>query len=70
MTCAHSLIAQGVVTNLTLIDVKEQEAKLRGEVLDLQHGVGAAKTPFIKVTGGTDYGVTDDSDIVVITGVQ
>jgi hypothetical protein len=40
---------------------------LPSPVSQLQDGVGAAKAPFVKVTGDTDYAVTSKSDIVIIT---
>jgi len=42
-------------------------AKVQGEVLDLMHGMGCAKLPTVRVTGGDDYALSADSDIVVIT---
>lgn len=62
------MLAQSVVTELVLVDIKEQENKLKGEVLDLMHGLGAVKAPFVKVLGGTDYKLTHDSEIVIIAG--
>jgi malate/lactate dehydrogenase len=68
VACAQSILSQSVVTELVLVDVKEQEKKLKGEVLDLMHGLGAVKAPFVKVHGGTDYKLTGNSDIAIITG--
>uniref|UniRef100_A0A915JK26 L-lactate dehydrogenase n=1 Tax=Romanomermis culicivorax TaxID=13658 RepID=A0A915JK26_ROMCU len=63
MACAFSMLVQHVARELVLIDVVED--KLKGECMDLQHGL-----PFIKnctIKAGTDYALTANSDIVVIT---
>ncbi|MED0716151.1 L-lactate dehydrogenase [Aeribacillus composti] len=60
---AYSLINQGVVEELVLIDINE--AKAEGEAMDLNHGVPFAPSP-IKVWSGS-YQDCADADLVVIT---
>ncbi|MEK3646753.1 L-lactate dehydrogenase [Aeribacillus sp. FSL M8-0235] len=60
---AYSLINQGVVEELVLIDINE--AKAEGEVMDLNHGVPFAPSP-IKVWSGS-YQDCANADLVVIT---
>jgi hypothetical protein len=36
-----------------------------GEVMDLQHGMGASKYP-VRVTGGTDYSLSKDSHLCML----
>uniref|UniRef100_A0A0A9WYS0 L-lactate dehydrogenase n=2 Tax=Lygus hesperus TaxID=30085 RepID=A0A0A9WYS0_LYGHE len=63
MACAFSLVSQGITNEIALVDVFKD--KLTGEVMDLQQG--AAFTPSVKVYGSTDYAVTKDSKICIIT---
>ncbi|KAI5626946.1 L-lactate dehydrogenase B-A chain, partial [Silurus asotus] len=76
MACAVSILLQvrlveistGSTTSeladeLALVDVVED--KLKGEMLDLQHGSLFFKTP--KIVSGKDYSVTANSRIVVVT---
>ena len=60
---AYSLINQGVIEELVLIDVNEFRAE--GEVMDLNHGLPFAPQA-IKVWNGT-YKDCEDADLVVIT---
>ncbi|UOY94210.1 L-lactate dehydrogenase [Ectobacillus sp. JY-23] len=60
---AYSLVNQGVVEELVLIDVNE--AKAEGEAMDLNHGIPFAPAP-TKVWSGT-YADCDRADLVVIT---
>ncbi|MFC0560390.1 L-lactate dehydrogenase [Halalkalibacter alkalisediminis] len=60
---AYSLINQGVIEELVLIDVNELRAE--GEVMDLNHGLPFAPQA-IKVWNGT-YKDCQDADLVVIT---
>lgn len=60
---AYSLINQGVVEELVLIDVNE--AKAEGEAMDLNHGMPFAPSP-IKVWSGS-YEDCGAADVVVIT---
>lgn len=60
---AYALINQGLVHELSIIDINEQ--KVTGEVMDLNHGVVWAPTP-TRVTVGA-YADCADADLVVIT---
>ena len=60
---AYSLINQGSVTELVLIDANSEKAK--GEAMDLIHGMAFAPTN-IEVYAGT-YNDCGDADLVVIT---
>jgi L-lactate dehydrogenase len=63
MAAAISILHKGIVRELALVDVLED--KLKGEMMDLQHG--AALVHPITVKSGTDYSITADSDICVIS---
>ncbi|KAF5893392.1 L-lactate dehydrogenase B-A chain, partial [Clarias magur] len=63
MACAVSILLQELADELALVDVMED--KLKGEMLDLQHGSLFFKTP--KIVSGKDYSVTANSRIVVVT---
>lgn len=65
LACAYSIINQGACSELVLIDIPAMEEKLRGEVMDLQHG--AAFTRHVIIKGSSDYAATAGSDLVVIT---
>ncbi|KAL0155449.1 hypothetical protein M9458_049712, partial [Cirrhinus mrigala] len=54
---------QDLADELALVDVIED--KLKGEMMDLQHGSLFLKTP--KIVSGKDYSVTANSRIVVVT---
>lgn len=60
---AYALINQGLVHELSVIDINEQ--KVTGEVMDLNHGVVWAPTP-TRVTVG-NYADCADANLVVIT---
>ncbi|CAB0011937.1 unnamed protein product [Nesidiocoris tenuis] len=63
MACAFSLVTQGITDEVALVDMVKD--KLAGEVMDLQQG--SVFTPGVKIYGSTDYSVTKDSKICVIT---
>jgi L-lactate dehydrogenase len=63
MASASSILQKGIVREIALVDVVED--KLKGEMMDLQHGHALVKPVTIKAD--TDYAVTANSDIVVIT---
>jgi L-lactate dehydrogenase len=63
MACAYSIVNQGLVRELALVDVNAD--KLRGEAMDLQQGKSFMK--HCKVVASTDYAVTAGSDIIIIT---
>ncbi len=60
---AYSLVNQGIITELVLIDMNKEKAK--GEAMDLVHGMAFAPTN-IKVNYG-DYSECKDAQLVVIT---
>ncbi|AFZ42738.1 L-lactate dehydrogenase [Halothece sp. PCC 7418] len=62
MACAYSLLIQNTLDELVIIDVNQE--KLKGEVMDLTHGL-----PFVEPTQ-VDAGTIEsavDADIVIIT---
>ncbi|XP_012874985.1 PREDICTED: L-lactate dehydrogenase A chain-like [Dipodomys ordii] len=63
MACAISILMKDLADELALVDVMED--KLKGEMMDLQHGSLFLKTP--KIVSGKDYGVTANSKLVIIT---
>eukprot|EP00063_Salmo_salar_P006486 XP_013981321.1 PREDICTED: L-lactate dehydrogenase B-B chain-like isoform X3 [Salmo salar] len=63
MACAFSILLRELADELALVDVMED--KLKGEIMDLQHGSLFLKTP--KIVAGKDYSVTANSRIVVVT---
>ncbi|XP_034074692.1 L-lactate dehydrogenase B-B chain isoform X3 [Gymnodraco acuticeps] len=63
MACAVSILLRELTDELALVDVMED--KLKGEMMDLQHGSLFLKTP--KIVADTDYSVTANSRIVVVT---
>lgn len=63
MACAQTILTQDLCDELALVDVVEE--KLKGEMLDLQHA--AAFLPRSKILADTDYKVTADSDICIVT---
>lgn len=62
-TCAHWIVARNLA-DVVLIDLNEGLAK--GRALDLYSSTPVAGTD-ISVQGGSDYSLSQDSDIVVIT---
>ncbi|KAI3370658.1 hypothetical protein L3Q82_007220 [Scortum barcoo] len=74
MACAVSILLRELVDELALVDVMED--KLKGEMMDLQHGSLFLKTPKIVADKGKsipaqklnpNYSVTANSRIVVVT---
>jgi len=63
MAAAVSILHKGIARELALVDVLED--KLKGEMMDLQHG--SALIHPITVKAGTDYAITADSDVCVIS---
>lgn len=63
MAAAFAMMTQGVISELALVDMIEN--KLRGEMMDLQHGTAFLRT--VKVIASTDYSVTKGSKICVVT---
>ncbi|XP_056661022.1 L-lactate dehydrogenase A chain-like [Monodelphis domestica] len=63
MACAISILMKDLADELALVDVIED--KLKGEMMDLQHGSLFLKTP--KIVSSKDYAETANSKLVVIT---
>ncbi|XP_046890519.1 L-lactate dehydrogenase B-B chain isoform X1 [Hypomesus transpacificus] len=63
MACAVSILLRELADELALVDVMED--KLKGEMMDLQHGSLFLKTS--KIVADKDYSVTANSRIVVVT---
>ncbi|XP_021021939.1 L-lactate dehydrogenase A chain-like [Mus caroli] len=63
MACAISILMKDLADELALVDVMED--KLKGEMMDLQHGSLFLKTP--KIVSSKDYCVTANSKLVIIT---
>ncbi|KAM8971687.1 L-lactate dehydrogenase A chain-like isoform X1 [Sarcophilus harrisii] len=63
MACAISILLKGLTDELALIDVMED--KLKGEMMDLQHGSLFFSTP--KIISGKDSRVSVNSKIIIIT---
>uniref|UniRef100_A0A2K5IAA4 L-lactate dehydrogenase n=1 Tax=Colobus angolensis palliatus TaxID=336983 RepID=A0A2K5IAA4_COLAP len=63
MACAISILGKSLADELALVDVLE--GKLKGEMMDLQHGSLFLQTP--KIVADKDYSVTANSKIVVVT---
>ncbi|XP_066439723.1 L-lactate dehydrogenase A chain [Eleutherodactylus coqui] len=63
MACAISVLQKDLADELALVDVIED--KLKGEMMDLQHGGLFLRTP--KIVSGKDYSVTANSKLVVVT---
>ncbi|XP_037056194.1 transmembrane protein 242 isoform X1 [Peromyscus leucopus] len=63
MACAISVIAKGLANELALVD--SNEAKMKGETMDLQHGSVFMKMP--KIVCSKDFHVTANSEVVIVT---
>jgi len=63
MACAFSMLVQHVPVELCLVDVVAD--KLKGEMMDMQHGLAFVKNCTIKAD--TDYAITAGSKICVVT---
>lgn len=63
MAIAQTVLTQDLADVLALVDAKAD--KLRGEMLDLQHA--AAFLPGTRILASTDYAVTADSDLCIVT---
>uniref|UniRef100_A0A2K5DJN2 L-lactate dehydrogenase n=1 Tax=Aotus nancymaae TaxID=37293 RepID=A0A2K5DJN2_AOTNA len=63
MACAISILTKDLADELALVDVTED--KMKGEMMDLQHGSLFLRTP--KIVSGKDYNVTANSKLVIIT---
>ncbi|KAM7226597.1 hypothetical protein CapIbe_022742 [Capra ibex] len=63
MACAISILMKDLADEIALVDVMED--KLKGEMMDLQHGSLFLRTP--KIVSSKDYNVTANSRLVIIT---
>ncbi|KAM6961774.1 L-lactate dehydrogenase B-A chain [Tautogolabrus adspersus] len=63
MACAVSILLRDLADELALVDVMED--RLKGEMMDLQHGSLFLKTS--KIVADKDYSVTANSRLVVVT---
>ncbi|XP_017759806.1 PREDICTED: L-lactate dehydrogenase-like isoform X1 [Eufriesea mexicana] len=63
MACAFSILTNGVSSDLVLVDVMAD--KLKGEMMDLQHGSAFLKNA--KINASTDYAATANSSLCVVT---
>ncbi|XP_036606143.1 L-lactate dehydrogenase A chain-like [Trichosurus vulpecula] len=63
MACAISILTKDLADELALVDIIED--KLKGEMIDLQHGSLFLKMP--KIVSGKDYSVTAHSKLVIVT---
>uniref|UniRef100_A0A1A7Z665 L-lactate dehydrogenase n=1 Tax=Iconisemion striatum TaxID=60296 RepID=A0A1A7Z665_9TELE len=63
MACAVSILLRDLCDELALVDVMED--RLKGEMMDLQHGSLFLKTS--KIVADKDYSVTANSRLVVVT---
>ncbi|KAG5222071.1 L-lactate dehydrogenase [Salix suchowensis] len=63
MAIAQTILTQDLADEIALVDA--QPAKLRGEMLDLQHA--AAFLPRTKIIASTDYSVTVGSDLCIVS---
>jgi hypothetical protein len=65
LAAAFSIINQGIASELCLIDHPSQAEKLEGEVKDLQQGLSYNRR--VRVEGSTEYEISKNSNLVVIT---
>nr|CAD7201527.1 unnamed protein product [Timema douglasi] len=63
MACAFSILTQNVASKIVLVDVVAD--KLKGEMMDLQHGLTFMKN--VRVNASTDYSVTANSRLCIVT---
>jgi L-lactate dehydrogenase len=63
LAAVFAILNQKIASNIAVVDVLED--KLKGEVMDMLHA--SAFTSNIGITYSTNYQVTKDSDLVVIT---
>ncbi|XP_067330826.1 L-lactate dehydrogenase B-A chain [Channa argus] len=63
MACAISILLRDLCDEMALVDVMED--RLKGEMMDLQHGSLFLKCP--KIVADKDYSVTANSRLVVVT---
>jgi L-lactate dehydrogenase len=62
-TAAYAMLLGGTPNEMTLIDISKDRAE--GLLLDFQHSLSFL--PYVKLTAGTDYKLTEGSDVIVVT---
>ncbi|CAJ0605878.1 unnamed protein product [Cylicocyclus nassatus] len=63
MACAYTILQQNIAHEICLVDVVAD--KLKGEMMDLQHGLAFTRRCVVKAD--TDYSITAGSNLCVIT---
>lgn len=63
MAAVFAMLTQGVTSNIALVDVSAE--KVKGEMLDLQHGSAFMRNA--KISASTDYAVSAGSKICIVT---
>uniref|UniRef100_F1LDE2 L-lactate dehydrogenase n=1 Tax=Ascaris suum TaxID=6253 RepID=F1LDE2_ASCSU len=63
MACAYSILQQNIASEICLVDVVAD--KLKGEMMDLQHGLAFTRHCIVKAD--TDYKITAGSKVCVVT---
>ncbi|CAH0578391.1 unnamed protein product [Chrysodeixis includens] len=63
MAAVFSMLTQGVTNNIAMVDVMAD--KLKGELMDLQHGSAFMRNA--KIQASTDYSISAGSKICVVT---
>ncbi|XP_012279486.1 L-lactate dehydrogenase [Orussus abietinus] len=63
MACAFGILTKNVSSDVALVDVVED--KLKGEMMDLQHGSAFLKNA--RINASTDYAITAGSSICIVT---
>ncbi|KAK2493377.1 hypothetical protein MC885_020147 [Smutsia gigantea] len=63
MACAICILLKDLADELALVDVAAD--KLKGEMMDLQHGSLFFNMP--KITSGKDYAISANSKVVIVT---
>ncbi|XP_066220849.1 L-lactate dehydrogenase C chain isoform X1 [Saccopteryx leptura] len=63
MACSICILMKDLADELVLVDVAED--KLKGEMMDLQHGSLFFNTP--KIISGKDYSISANSKLIIVT---
>jgi L-lactate dehydrogenase len=63
MAAAFTLMSQGIASEIALVDVDEK--KLKGEMMDLQHGQAFIRR--VTIQASHDYSITANSAICIVT---
>jgi len=62
-TTAYTIMLSGLVSEIVLIDINRNKAE--GDAMDLNHGISFVSP--VQITGGDDYELIRDSDLIIIT---